>query len=248
MGNSIMSFVSEDSIFKGNIVGNSIKIYRNSEVRNCHLGDFVTVGDSSIILDSKLSSNISINRRNYILRSQIGRFTYTGINTMIRSAEVGNFCSISWNVSIGGGDHPQKQVTSSKLSRFYLLDSGMWDKKSKIELDETFKNLEQCNIGNDVLISTNVTILRNLKIGNGAIIGAGAVVTKDVEPYSIVAGVPAKKIRMRFDDKTIEALQEIQWWNWPIDIIRQNLELIYSREVNQEVIEKLREINFNLKQ
>jgi acyl-[acyl carrier protein]--UDP-N-acetylglucosamine O-acyltransferase len=82
-----------------------------------------------------------------------------------------------------------------------------------------------------------------LKIGNGAIIGAGSVVTKDVEPYSIVVGVPAKPIKKRFDDKIIEAFEKIQWWNWPLDIIRENLELIYSTKVDENVINRMLEIS-----
>ena len=85
-------------------------------------------------------------------------------------------------------------------------------------------------------------LLRDVRIGNGAVIGAGAVVTKDVEPYSIVAGVPAKIIKKRFDDKTIEALEQIQWWAWPVAVIRNNLDLIYSTKVDDSVIKKLFEI------
>lgn len=241
------NFIADDAVLRDCVMGNNIKIYKNSEVSKSNIGNYVTIGDSAIVLESKLSDHISINRRNYIFRSEIGCYTYTGINTMLRSSKIGNFCSLSWNISIGGGDHPQDKVTTSNLNRFYQLDAGNWNDKAKLELNKTFKNLDTCTIGNDVLISTNVTVLRNLKVGNGAIIGAGAVVTKDVEPYSIVVGIPAKKIKMRFDDKTIEALEEIQWWSWPIDIIRQNLELIYSTKVNKPVLEKLFEISNSIK-
>lgn len=90
-------------------------------------------------------------------------------------------------------------------------------------------------------------ILRNVTIGNGAIVGAGSVVTKDVEPYSIVAGVPSKKIRMRFDKKVIEELETLKWWYWPKNIIRKNIDLIYSRKVDNNVIAKLKDIEKTLK-
>lgn len=77
-------------------------------------------------------------------------------------------------------------------------------------------------IGNDVWIGYDALIMLGVKIGDGAVIGARAVVTKDVEPYTVVAGNPAKVIRKRFDDKTIEKLLEIQWWNWEIDKIMDN--------------------------
>lgn len=239
--------ISDSAKLSENELGKDVKIYANAEVKRSIIGDTVTVGDSSIIIDCKLSGNNSINRRNYLLRTNIGCYTYTGIGTMIRSANVGNFCSLSWNVSIGGGDHPHDRTTTSTLNRFYFLDSGQFVSEATKELEKTFKSNKHCNVGNDVLISSNVVILRDINIGNGAIIGAGAVVTKDVEPYSIMAGVPAKKIKMRFEDKTIEILEKIQWWNWPREIIRENLDLIYSKKVDAHVLEQLTEISDSLK-
>lgn len=242
-----MNYISEDAILRNSEIGNNFKIYKDAEVSKSIIGDFVTIGDSSIVLESKLNNNISINRRNYVLKSEIGGYTYTGINTMIRSSKIGKFCSISWNVSIGGGEHPQDRATTGNLNRFYQLDEGKWGKNAVLELNKTFNSLDICTICNNVLISSNVIVLRDLIIGNGAIIGAGAVVTKNIEPYSIVAGVPAKKIRMRFDDKVIIALEDIRWWDWPIDIIRENLELIYSTKIDESVLDKLREISSSIK-
>lgn len=233
---------------KGNLYddGNH-KFYDRSEIITSKLGDKIIIGSESIVQNSFLKSNISINRRNFIHRANIGSFTYTGINTFIRSCEIGSFCSISWNVSIGGGEHPKDRITNCTTSRFHMLDSGHWNKSSNIALEKTYIKQKPCTVGNDVLISSNAVILRDVKIGNGAVIGAGAVVTKDVEPYAIVAGVPAKKIKMRFDDKTIEALEELQWWNWPVEIIRENLDLIYSTKVNEQVLEQLREIKSKIR-
>lgn len=231
----------KNSIIVDSKLGVGFKIYDRAELKNSTIGDFVTIGNDSIVDNCHLEGNNSINRRNFLLRSTIGRFTYTGIGTFIRTAKVGRFCSISWNVSIGGGNHPMDNITTHTISRFHHLDAGFWD-KNQIRDDIERVSSAECIIGNDVLITSNVQILRNVKVGNGAVIGAGAVVTKDVEPYSIVAGVPAKKIKMRFDDKTIEALEEIQWWNWPIEVIRENLDLIYSTKVDDSVIKKLKEI------
>lgn len=237
--------IADTAIFLKSEHGKELTLYDRAEVRNSKLGDYVNIGNDSIIDTSVLKGNNSINRRNFLIRAEIGLFSYTGLNTSIRTAKVGNFCSISWNVSIGGGNHPMDRVTTHVLSRFSHLDKGFWD-KSLFGDDIKRVSSELCEIGNDVLITSGAQVLRNVKIGNGAVIGAGAVVTKDVEPYSIVAGVPAKKIKMRFDDKTIEALEEIQWWNWPIDIIRANVDVIYSSKVDDVVIEKLREIAENI--
>lgn len=229
---------SSGDIYQSNISIDA-KLYKEAQVINSIISSLVTIGDQSIIVDSRINNNTSINRRNYILRSKIGSYTYTGIGSMVRSSSIGNFCSISWNVSVGGGNHDHSKVTTSPLSRFYELDSGKRNQQAKLELSKTFEKQSSCTIGNDVLISSGATILRGLEIGNGAVIGAGAVVTRDVEPYSIVAGVPAEVIKMRFEGRVIEALQKIQWWSWPPDIIRENLKIIYSTDVDDKVVEQL---------
>jgi len=87
-------------------------------------------------------------------------------------------------------------------------------------------------IGNDVWIGYDAVIMGGVTIGDGAIIGTRAVVTKDVEPYSIVGGVPAKEIRKRFTPEIIKKLMEIQWWNWPIEKIRSSIPDIQSGNVD----------------
>jgi len=240
------SFISEDAKLINSSLGDYCKIY-DAELRNSKIGSKVTIGDSSIVLETRLESNIFINRRNYIFNSDIGRFTYTGLGAVIFSSKIGRFCSLSWNISIGGNEHPYDNVTSSTLSRFHQLDYGSNNANSERQLKSTISRLKPCEIENDVLISSNVVILRNIKIGNGAVIGAGAVVTKDVNSYTIVAGVPAKPIRKRFPGHIIEALEEIQWWDWPVEVIRKNIALIYSTKVDDEVIKEMREISKTLK-
>lgn len=88
-------------------------------------------------------------------------------------------------------------------------------------------------IGNDVWIGYGATILSGVRIGDGAIVGANAVVTKDVPPYAIVAGNPAHVIRMRFSPQIISDLLQIQWWNWPFDKIRKNMPLLLSDNITK---------------
>jgi len=92
-------------------------------------------------------------------------------------------------------------------------------------------------IGNDVWIGNSVTIMPGVKIGDGAVIGTNAVVTKDVEPYSIVAGNPAKLIRKRFDDDTINFLLELKWWDWSIEKIAENI--LHIMNADRKALEKL---------
>ncbi len=234
--------ISPDATVINSKIGTDTKVYSQAEIKNSSLDNNVIVGNQAIIIGSTLESNISINRQNYILKSKIGKYTYTGIGTSIRSAEVGRFCSLAWNVSIGGGNHEFNNVTTSPLWRFLMLDEGNVNHETNKELKKRYNEFGSCIVGNDVWVATNAVILRGVKVGNGVIIGAGAVVTKDIAPYSIVAGVPAKKIKMRFDDKIIDALEEIQWWNWPAEVIRKNLDLIYSTKVDETVIRQLKEI------
>lgn len=93
-------------------------------------------------------------------------------------------------------------------------------------------------IGSDVWIGNSVTIMPGIKIGDGAVIGTNATVTKDVEPYGIVAGNPAKLLRKRFDDETISFLLELKWWDWPIEKIGENVQHIMNAD--REELEKVK--------
>ena len=232
--------IHSDSVVQDSILENNIKIYKGAQIKGSELKNKSSIGNDTFIEESYIEECTAINRRNYILKSIVGRYTYTGIGTMILSSEVGKFCSISWNVSIGGANHEHTNISTLPEWRFELMDKGIYRNSDKY-------NDLSCIVGNDVLISTNVIILRGVKIGHGAVIGAGAVVTKDVEPYSIVAGVPAKKIKMRFSENIVKELLKIEWWNWPIEVIRENQELLFSTEIDDKVVEKMKEVSLKIK-
>jgi hypothetical protein len=96
-----------------------------------------------------------------------------------------------------------------------------------------------CEIGHDVWIGANATILRGVRIGNGAVVGANAVVTRDVEPYAIVAGVPAVLRGFRFQESARKALEEIRWWDFPMDLLKECMPLL-AREPDTDAIEALK--------
>lgn len=154
---------------------------------------------------------------------RIGDYTYIiGPNTYVEEAEIGKFCSIARNVIIGPCDHNYNWVSTHPFinSTFYEF----------IERDKPRPQKSTPVIGNDVWIGMNSVILRGVKIGHGAVVAAGSIVTHDVEPYSIVAGVPARHIKYRFSKQFRDALLEIKWWDWNEEQLKEAVPLFYNVE------------------
>lgn len=143
---------------------------------------------------------------------------------------IGRFCSIACGVKFlfTSANHTLKSLSTYPFPIFFEewgLDveniTTAWDNKGDIV------------IGNDVWIGYEAVIFSGVTIGGGAVIGARAVVTKDVPPYTIVGGVPAKVIRRRFPDETISRLLDLKWWNWPEERIAQNIEAIQAGNIEE---------------
>jgi len=163
---------------------------------------------------------------------EIGEYTY-GIPNVSPSLgsrlRIGKFCSISWDVSIEiRGDHRTNHVTTYP---FHVVVDDWPEARNLREEDVGAVSKGDVIIGNDVWIGFGASILSGVTIGDGAVIGAKSVVAKDVEPYAIVAGNPARVIGKRFDDETIRKLLEIKWWDWPIEKINKNLNVICSNDI-----------------
>jgi acetyltransferase-like isoleucine patch superfamily enzyme len=168
---------------------------------------------------------------------EIGEYTYCNAIPKVykypgRKLKIGKFGSIAEEVTIWlGENHRSDWVTTYP----FLSRSHDWPEAKHLINRKDFQLLSKGDvvIGNDVWIGYRAIILSGVTIGDGAVIGAGAVVTKDVEPYAIVAGNPARLIRKRFDDETIRRLLEIKWWDWPIEKINENLDIICSDNVSR---------------
>lgn len=127
---------------------------------------------------------------------------------------IGAYCSIAKEVTIFAGSNHRTDWVSTYPFRILLNLRGAWE-------DGHPASKGPVVIGNDVWLGHGSTILSGVTIGDGAVVAARAVVTRDVRPYAIVAGNPAREIRRRFSDQQIERLQQIAWWNWPDSIVRQ---------------------------
>jgi len=139
--------------------------------------------------------------------------------------KIGAFCSIAGNVQIFlGGYHRSDWISTYPFPAFF-------EEASYIQGFETSRG--NVTIGSDVWLCANCTILSGVTIGHGSVIGTGAIVTKDVEPYAIVAGNPARMVRYRFDETTRAALLEIAWWDWSLTEIRSVMELLCSDQVHR---------------
>lgn len=143
---------------------------------------------------------------------------------------IGRFCSIACGAKFlfNCANHSLKSLSSYTFPLFYE-EWGL----DKADVATAWDNRGDIIIGNDVWIGFEAVIMAGVHIGDGAIIGARAVVTKDVAPYTIMGGVPAREIRKRFDAATVERLQALKWWDWPEERIRQNLPYLQNGELNK---------------
>ena len=142
--------------------------------------------------------------------------------------KIGKFCSIACGAKFlfTSANHTMKSLSTYPFPIFF----EEWELDGK-DIRDAWDNKGDIVIGNDVWIGYEAVVLSGVTIGNGAIIGTRALVTKDVPPYTIVGGVPAKPIRKRFDEETIQKLEEIRWWNWEEDRIKRNIQAIQSGDI-----------------
>ncbi|CDM70070.1 acetyltransferase [Clostridium bornimense] len=140
---------------------------------------------------------------------------------------IGKFCSIACGAKFlfNSANHRLQSLSTYTFPLFY----EEWEQE--MNLTEAWDNKGDIIIGNDVWIGYDAVILAGVTIGDGAIIGTRAVVTKDVAPYTIVGGVPAKPIRKRFSDEDIALLLELKWWNWSVDKISNSIQYIQSGNI-----------------
>lgn len=214
-------------------VANSAMVYHGARVKESILDENSVVGNFSRVDYSKLKLYARVDRNNHLYYATLGCHSYTGMNGVLMHTTIGNFCSISWNVSIGGANHDYERVTQH---------SFLYNTQDKIRPDDCDiaydRFTEKTLVGNDVWIASGAVITRGVTIGDGAIIGSNAVVTKDVPPYAIVGGVPARVIKYRFSPEVITILLRLKWWNWDIEDIKKHYSML-SEKPKIEVLKKI---------
>ena len=201
-----------------NKLNNFVLIIRNKTLK---------IGKQVIIKNTKLAQFNYLADHVILLNSILGKYSYLSPNAKVNNAEIGAFTCIGPNVLIGLGKHP----TSSFVSIHPVFYSTAKQVGTTFVKDNLFDEFpDPTSIGNDVWIGANVIIVGGVTIGDGAIIASGSVVTKDVESFAIIGGIPAKKISQRFDRDEIEQLKKLMWWQWPESTLRDTASLFGSIE------------------
>lgn len=197
------------------------RILRISYVdNNAEIGKDVYIGNSEIHGNVIIEENCRIHKCLIGGDVKIGRYTSLwGPNIQVlainNSIEIGNFCSIARDVTIQEYFHDHQKLTTFYIGRNVFGES----------INDEVVSKGNIKIGHDVWIGTGVQIMSGVTIGNGVVIAANSTVTKDVPPYSIVAGTPAKVIKMRFPDDIIEKIESLKWWDWDLETIKNNKKL-----------------------
>lgn len=188
----------EISLDNGARISEKAKIIRSGIGRFTELHDFVELSDSSL-----------------------GDYSYMMERSSIAYTRIGKFVNIASDVRINPGNHPMHWVSQHhcmyRKKRYGFAEHDDADFFAK-------RKARKVVIGHDVWVGHGATIMPGVTIGNGAIIGAGSVVTHDVEPYTIVAGVPEKEIRRRFSSSIWQAIEKTCWWDWEHETIKERLD------------------------
>ncbi|GIL37979.1 chloramphenicol acetyltransferase [Roseiterribacter gracilis] len=175
-------------------------LHPSAVVQRCRFGQWTWIGANNKLLDSDILD-----------------WAYTGDGCDIYNSEVGKFCNIAANVRINPTNHPIQRATlhhfTYRSRSHHMADE---DDADFFAWRKSFRTV----IGPDVWIGHGALLMSGVKVGTGAIIGAGSVVTKDVPPYTIVVGNPGRIIRHRFDEATQAALERIAWWDWTHDQLK----------------------------
>jgi len=193
-----------------------ISLFQNKSFETKKINSSISVGSSSIIINSSFESSANLDKNSCINRCSVGKYFGLGNFSYIADADIGKFCTFASRVSISPFNHPTNLLSIHEFqykNLEYAFNETIMKKDSAIQ-DELRE--KRTFIGNDVWIGDNAVVLKGVSLNHGVIVGAGSVVTKNIEPYSIVVGNPARVTKKRFEDKVIEELLVLKWWDLSI--------------------------------
>ena len=172
------------------------------------------------LTNTKLGVYTEVGLYNFFENVTMDDYSYTGQFCYAQNAKLGKFVNVAAMVRIGPTNHPYERPSLHHFTyRQKMFGFAEHDDEEFFQLRES----RVTTIGHDTWIGHGAIIQAGVKVGNGAIIGSGAVITKDVAPYSIVVGVPGKEVKKRFSDRIISQLEEIKWWNWTHEQIKERI-------------------------
>jgi phosphonate metabolism protein (transferase hexapeptide repeat family) len=181
----------------------SPRIHTTAELKGCRVGRYASIGERVILREV-----------------EVGDFSYFERHGEAIYTQVGKFCSIAANVRINALEHPMERLTTHKISyrpneyvKYHSVDGAFRERRRE----------KRVVIGNDVWIGHGAVVMPGVTLGHGCIVGANAVVTRDVEPFQIVAGAPARVLRDRFLPAVKERIIKMKWWDWPLELIARML-------------------------
>lgn len=206
------------------------------EPRRKQLGEEPWVDPTARVRESVLGPWTAVGARTTIAETTMGAYSYVVNDASIIYAEIGKFCSIAAHTRLNPGNHPMHRAALHHFT--YRSKSYQLGPEDDHEFFD-WRRSHRVVLGHDVWIGHGAVVLPNVKIGTGAGIGAGAVVSKDVPPFAIAVGVPARVIRYRFEPKVQEALLELAWWDWERDRLSAALEDFRALSA-EEFVEKYR--------
>jgi phosphonate metabolism protein (transferase hexapeptide repeat family) len=163
------------------------------------------------VRDSEIEDFVEIHAHTSVRDSRVGSYSYLLEHVSLLNTDIGRFCAIAAMTRMGAPNHPYTRVSQH---RFTYTPEYYWPNETRDAAFFADRRADRVRVGNDVWCGHGVTILPGVTVGDGAVVAAGAVVTKSVAPYTIVAGVPARMIKRRFDARAAERLQRLAWWNW----------------------------------